>query len=83
MGLSTRVGGEIKMSEKIIKILSEDLWNSFAYNSPEEHAPVLYNIVAKSLIKEFLEDIKELVRHAGYDSLYTHKLRYKWEEKLK
>ena len=37
----------------------------------------------KELIKEFMEDLKLIVRDIGYDSKILHDLRYKWEEKIK
>lgn len=39
--------------------LVEELWASFGYDTPEDHAKVIYNLIAKELIEKFIEFLSE------------------------
>ena len=61
--------------------LVEELWGSFGYNSPEEHARVILNFISKNLIEEFQSDFEEVVRYFKLDGHLIATKRRKWEER--
>ncbi len=80
--------------EELHKRVAEDLWASFGYDSPEEHAVFLIKLISDIYIKEFLNDLDSLAYRIYKDreynimkvqvlySKYTEVLG-KWEGKLK
>lgn len=48
------------MSEELMVRLVEELWASFGYDTPEDHAKVIYNLIAKELIGKFLDKIRHI-----------------------
>lgn len=66
--------------EELYKWLVEDLWGSFGYNSPEEHARVILNFISKEIIR----DLDELCRDE-FSYLPDHwidKMKKKWQKRL-
>jgi len=49
------------MSEELMVRLVEELWASFGYDTPEDHAKVIYNLIAKELIEKFIGRLQNLL----------------------
>ncbi len=67
--------------------LVEDLWGSFGYNSPEEHARVILNFISKNLIEEF-KNIRDRIMIAirekyGKDAKGSEYLENLFKDELK
>ena len=70
--------------EALHKRVAEDLWASFGYDSPEEHAVFLTKLISDVYIKGFLADLEEFELKRYSDMMRTLKqLREKYEGLLK
>lgn len=63
--------------EELHKRVAEDLWASFGYDSPEEHAVVLTKLISDVYIKEFIIDLQQIV----WGRIAAPKILKEWEEK--
>ncbi len=68
--------------EELHKRVAEDLWASFGYDSPEEHAVFLIKLISDIYIREFLDDLLAF-NYARNTEVQIIDLREKWEVKLK